>query len=632
MSRRTRSESRREARDEAKRAARENPPGAGRPRGRGTHDAAVDPLWFVAGTIAIGALVAYHRTFGNPFVFDDLRSIQENATIRDLSGGIFHPPGPRAVTNRPIVNASFALNYAIGGLDVVSFHVLNLLIHLAAALLLFGIVRRTLELPSLRARFAAEGAWIAGAIALLWLVHPLAGESVTYVVQRTESLMGMFYFLALYGAIRGATGDRPAAWNMASLVALGLGLGCKEPMITAPLVVLAYDRCFLAPSFGEALRRRAPFYGAIVALVVLVAATTRISNAFRGLLFGHLGGGRAADFGGYLLTQCEAVVHYLRLSFWPSSIAGDYDDWPIKRSIGEAWPSLLAVLALLGATAWAAWHRSRLAFLGFFFFVTLGPTSLYPLRNEVVADRRMYLPLAALVAIVVLGGRALLERLLPGEESRPRRHGIAAALTLAIALGLAGRTALRSLDFASGEDFWRRVVTVRPRARRGRINLGYYTLWAGKMDESLGHFRTAIGNDPADKLAHFGLAGALQRAGRSGEAIAEYRAAIAIDPRYAKAHYNLSQLLEAKGDAKGAEWHLRVARNPRLVRRPAKPGPAPRPKPAPRSRPAPWRPPALLPAPAKGAPPPPPPWRRFVPPQVRFVPWGWRPPLDLPGA
>jgi len=601
----------------------------------------------VASAIALFGLLAYHRSFGNPFVFDDLRSIQENTTIRSFSWETLRPPSPRAVTNRPVVNASFALDYAIGGLDVTSFHVLNLLIHMGAALLLFALVRRTLELPSLRARYPDEGAsWIAGAIALLWLVHPLAGESVTYVVQRTESLMGLFYLLVLYCVLRGATGERPWAWYAGALVALALGLGSKETMITAPIAVLLYDRMFLSPSFRDALRRRAPFYGAIAAAVVLVIATTRTGGGLYRLLFYHLGK-KIGGYAGYLLSQCDAILHYLRLSFWPWPIAGDYDDWPRTRTLGEALPALLVVLSLAAATAWGLLRRSRLAWLGIWFFLGILPTSVLPLHNEVVADRRMYLPLVAVVAACVLAGQAALERLLPGDDLRPRRRKIAAAVTLALALALSGVTVLRSLDFASGEAFWMRVVETRPRARRGRINLGYYTMWSGRMDDALGHFRTAVANDPEDKQAHFGLAGALQRAGRTDDAIAEYEEAIRIDRRYAKAHWNLAKLLEAKGLTSQAEWHERVARNPRLVPRngwsanararartggptaprPKSPGAAPRAA-GPAAPPASgmrWRPPLVVPRPPGATPP----WARWSMP-VAPRPPGWRPPLRLP--
>lgn len=648
MTRRARSEARRAAREEMRRPGRGATAPPGRTAGpvpprRGPRAGAGDALWVVASAIALFGLLAYHRTFGNPFVFDDLRSIQENPTIRGLSWQMFHPPVPRAVTNRPVVNASFALNYAIGGLDVVSFHVLNLLIHMGAALLLFGLVRRTLDLPSMRGRYPDDGAsWIAGAVALLWLVHPLAGESVTYVVQRTESLMGLFYLLVLYCVLRGATGERPFAWYAGAVGALALGLGSKESMISAPLAVLSYDRIFLAPSFREALRRRAPFYGAIAAAVLLVIATTRTGSAFHRLLFHHLGS-KLEGYGGYLLSQCDAILHYLRLSFWPWPIAGDYDDWPKTRTLGESLPALAVCLSLAAATAWALLRRSRLSWLGIWFFLGILPTSILPLHNEVVADRRMYLPLAAVVGACVLAVQAALERLLPGDGLRPRRRTTAAAITLALALVLSGVTVLRSLDFASGGAFWGRVVETRPLARRGRINLGYYTLWSGRLDEALAHFRTAVANDPKDKQAHFGLAGALQRAGRTDDAIAAYRAAIGIDRRYSKARWNLAKLLEAEGRTKEAEWHRRVARNPRLVpgggaespeskpngatkaagRADGRGGAPPGSRPAPPARP--WRTPLVAPPVDPSAAP----WRSWSMP-VGPRPPGWRPPMPLP--
>ena len=113
----------------------------------------------------------------------------------------------RIVTGRPLLNLSLALNYAAGGLDIRGFHAANLAIHLAAALLLFGILRRTLLLPAMRDRFGAAATPLAPAVAMLWAVHPLQTESVTYIAQRAESLVGFFYLFALYALIRGA-GER----------------------------------------------------------------------------------------------------------------------------------------------------------------------------------------------------------------------------------------------------------------------------------------------------------------------------------------------------------------------------------------------------------------------------------------
>ena len=141
--------------------------------------------------IVVAGAAAYSNSFSGPFIFDDLPAIQENESIRSLrSSEILIPPGKVTLSRRPLTNASFAVNYAIGELAVRSYHVGNLLIHLLAALTLFGIVRRTLLLPTLRGRFDSASPCLATAITMIWALHPLQTESVTYIVQRTESLVG----------------------------------------------------------------------------------------------------------------------------------------------------------------------------------------------------------------------------------------------------------------------------------------------------------------------------------------------------------------------------------------------------------------------------------------------------------
>ncbi len=157
--------------------------------------------------VAVAGLLAYHNSFTNPFVFDDEPSIQENPTIHHLwpIWPALSPPhsGGATVEGRPVINLSVAINYALGGLDVRGYHVLNLTIHILAGLTLLGIVRRTLLKRRLRERFGAVANELALATALLWTVHPLQTESVTYVIQRAESIMGLFYLLTLYCFIRG---------------------------------------------------------------------------------------------------------------------------------------------------------------------------------------------------------------------------------------------------------------------------------------------------------------------------------------------------------------------------------------------------------------------------------------------
>ena len=162
------------------------------------------------GIIAFAALVAYHNCFTVPFILDDVPSVIENPKIRHLwpIGDALSPSKVSLVGGRPLVNLSFTLNYALGAWNVWGYHALNLAIHVLAGLTLFGIVRRTLLLPSLRERFSPSAVRLALAVAVLWTVHPLQTEAVTYISQRCESLMGLFYLQTLYCFVRGV--DYPA--------------------------------------------------------------------------------------------------------------------------------------------------------------------------------------------------------------------------------------------------------------------------------------------------------------------------------------------------------------------------------------------------------------------------------------
>jgi hypothetical protein len=159
-------------------------------------------VWWRCIALVLAGTLTYLNSLANPFVFDDEATIVENEQIRDLSSpAVLAPERELPVAGRPIVNLSFALNYALGGLDPVGYRVVNIGVHVLCSLLLFGIVRRTLRLP-LAARLASRSTAIGFAVALLWLLHPLNSEAVDYLTQRTESMMGLFYLLTIYASLR----------------------------------------------------------------------------------------------------------------------------------------------------------------------------------------------------------------------------------------------------------------------------------------------------------------------------------------------------------------------------------------------------------------------------------------------
>ena len=226
---------------------------------------------------------------------------------------------------------SMAVNYYFGQLNVLGYHLVNLAIHLMAGLVLFGLVRRTLQLLPRYTQASGTADYVAFAAALIWLVHPLQTQSVTYIIQRAESMMGLFYLLCLYCTLRGSQASRSWPWYVAAIAACWLGMGTKQVMVTAPVVVLLYDRVFLADGWKEVFRRRWAVYLAFVpAIVWLGFMTVREASRTERAVAGF--GMQDLTPLEYLGTQGGVIVHYLRLAVWPDRLCLDYS-WPVAESV-----------------------------------------------------------------------------------------------------------------------------------------------------------------------------------------------------------------------------------------------------------------------------------------------------------
>jgi protein O-mannosyl-transferase len=343
-----------------------------------------DILWRAA-IIVLAGFLAYANSFSGPFVLDDRVSIVENAQIRDVwrLDSVLFPRRELPTAGRPLVNFSFAVNYALGGLDVGGYHLVNLAFHLLCGLLIFGIVRRTLELPALKGRFGGAGMNLGFAVALLWTLHPLNTEAVDYLTQRTELMMALFYLLTLYASIR-ALWSKLRARRAIAVLSCGAGMLCKESMVTAPVAVLMYDRVFVFESFGRALRERWRFYGALCASWIVLTAVMWSGPRVRSAGFSV-----GVDPWTYLLNQTVMITQYLLLAVWPRELVVNYG-WPLALTLREVLPQALFATALLALTAVALVRQPKWGFLGAWFFLTLAPTSsIVPIATEVGAERRM---------------------------------------------------------------------------------------------------------------------------------------------------------------------------------------------------------------------------------------------------
>lgn len=505
------------------------------------------------------------------FVLDDKYAILDNPNIRSLwplTHAMSAPP-ENPVSGRPVAALTLAINYALasdGGLNVWGYHFLNLGLHVLTALALFGVVRRTLSSDRLRLRFGSHSTVLAFAASLVWLVHPMLTDAVTYVAQRTEVLMGLFYLLTLYCAIRagerGIDRRRRRWWTAGAVVACALGMGSKQAMISAPLVVWLWDWMFemeaAAPERGSpspeprapsAGRRRWILYAGLAATWVILGALVAHERWPTSVGFNLEGWTPWA----YLLTQTGVLVHYLRLAVVPSPLVLDYQGWPMARSVLDVLPHAALLTALFAATVVAVVRRQPWGFVGAWFFAILAPSSsLLPLPTEIAAERRMYLPLAGVVVVVIVAGYAIGQRLLArfvaDERSRRRAGSIAAAaLVGAVVITFASMTSARNRDFWSDERLWQDTVEKRPGNWRARMNYGVDLVQTQRYAEAEPHLREAVRLKDTSAASHANLGALLCRLGRLDEGIPHLERAIALDREYTDAYANLGEAHGALG-------------------------------------------------------------------------------------
>lgn len=448
-------------------------------RGRGLHLMRDRGLAIRAAIIVLAGTVVYANSLSAPFIFDDQTAIIENAQIRRLWPLTvpLSPPRETPVAGRPIANLTFAINYAIGGLDVRGYRLTNLAVHVLAALTLFGLMRRTLRLGSLAPAFGAHTTNLAWIAALMWMLHPLQTETIDYVTQRTESLMGLCYLLTLYCSVRALDG-RHGRWQAAAVIACATGMACKESMVTAPVIVVLFDSVFVARAVLRKTHRARLYVGLACTWAVLaglMASEPRTTVGFDTNVSGWT----------YLLNQAPILLTYLRLTFWPRNLVLDYGI-PQPLTLADVWLPMIAVIALAIVVVVLLARRPQAGFLGAWYFITLAPTSsIIPIATEVGADRRMYLPLAGLVVLGVLGTyRAWMLRATPSRQA----VGLAAALGVCVLLSAA--TIQRNREYESKLSILQTTVDRRPHPR-SYLMLGSTLLEAGRRQEAMPYLERA---------------------------------------------------------------------------------------------------------------------------------------------
>lgn len=435
-----------------------------------------------ASVIVSAITIVYLNSLSGVFLFDDDGAIVNNLAIRDLWSFDW-----LQLRGRPVTTLTIAINYALGGLDPIGYHIVNVVIHIANSLLLYRVIMEAMEASG--ATSVRSPRDFAFASTLLWAVHPLCTQSVTYIVQRSESLAAMGILATLFcwsrasqvsrhapgsesvtneSAARTLTRSGLPGWSIAAVASAMVAYGSKESAALLPIIVLLYDRVFLCESW-RAVSAKALWHAAI-GLPVLVGVGV-YAAAFTGGEHQDQTVGFSMDrinSWSYLASQPFVFAQYLWLSVLP-----------IKQSMDYGWlPSESRLTLCLGLWLWfcivllAVWLLIRKPPVGFLLaasLLILAPSSSFMPLQDIIFEHRFYLPLAAVcILFFSIGERA--ENLFLSWFNVVFGHSQKLAV-VAVVVALGVLTMARNRDYLSSERMFASDAANNPENPRAWTNL-----------------------------------------------------------------------------------------------------------------------------------------------------------------
>jgi hypothetical protein len=492
-----------------------------------------DHIYLVGNPLATDA-----RSFRYPFEFHDFANRAKSIGLQeDLSTNLIL---------RPFAYLTFYLNYLVGGMNPPGFRAVNIIIHCANAVLLLALVLRLLRHAQPAPASAESARFIAMSGALLFLVHPLQIESVTYVIQRFTSF-GTFFYLAtvlLFVASRTSADERTARrcrrWSVA---AMGFGIFTKEFLFTAPFMMVALDWVVLRAPLREACRRMLPWALLLPIIPVLMGLTAAAqSGAASFSTWLNVAGQDSADPAfplHYALTQPSVIVGYLRRMLLPYGLNIDPEHLPVTSPWTWRFLAPVTLLVAIGASAWL-WFRKmpddprRSVCFGFVVWLFLGfsiDSSIVPLP-DLMSEHRSYLSTIGLFCAVA----CVLDVWRTHLRSCPALRWLVPAAIGVWVFGLIAATVERHTHWSSNVALWSDTAAKSPRKPRVWANLGTALGNEGMDYQAAEAFRKAIALDPRHVNAHYNLVKIEMRLGRLREGIAVAEAGLRIDPAACPLH------------------------------------------------------------------------------------------------
>ena len=499
------------------------------------------PLWrhpaAVLLVLSIVGVLLYGHTLDYDFHFDSINGIldKERVQLSEISPGSLL----RVVrSGRPAGDLTLALNWYVHQKDPAGYRIVNICIHVLTAFFLYFFAFRTLRLA--RPAVSNETAfWTAFGASLLWLVHPVNTQSVTYIIQRHNSLAAMFFLLSMLCYAQGRISARRLPWFAASAIAGLLALASKQNTAVLPFFLFLYEWFFFQQLDKSWLKRNIKYPLLLIAVVVVIGLVYLGTDPMAKLTkFRDFAEGRFT-FIERFLTQFRVIVHYasLFLAPLPSRLNLDYD-FPLSHSLFDPVTTVLSLLLILGLAAFAVIRAKRYPLLSFgiiWFFGTLAvESSVIPLA--VIFEHRTYLPYTFLCLAVVAG----LNRIV---LLRKVQWMIVAAALLTLGVWTYQRNQVYQDDFT----LWSDVLEKAPDNARAYLNLGTAIEKKEGMEAAAVYYEAAVQRDPTrhEALNHLGRVRFHQ--GRYREALTLFERSLQAYPRYVTALNNKGNTYAALG-------------------------------------------------------------------------------------
>jgi protein O-mannosyl-transferase len=542
--------------------------------------------------ICLVGVMAYSNSFDCSFHFDDKPNIEENLSIRNLANvkawwGF--------IPSRPIGTLSFALNYYFHRLDVWGYHLVNLVIHIANALLVWWLTMLTMSTPMMRGQPVARHKMpMALFSALLFVSHPLATQSVTYIVQRLASLATLFYLLSLALYVKGRLweGNRSTpvyVYYTGSILCAILGMLTKEIVFTLPFALVLYEFSFIKTDAWKIELKDRGIQIPVIVLGIFLAIfflnfSFRIFHTVPAIL--AQGYDYPITAWEYLLTQFRVILTYMRLFIVPLNQNLDYN-YPVSHSIFE-WHTFFGLLSLAGIFVLGIllFRRYRLISFGIiWFFLTLSvESSVLPISQNVIFEHRTYLPsfgfFLALtgttfyffwdryrqVALSILALLVLTNAVLTYERNKVWKSAytlwgdcVKKSPNKPRPLSNYGKALADAGNSSDALSYYNRAIELNPRFFTAYYNRGIVRINLGDYKGAVTDGETALRINPYYPDGYHVLGIASSHQGKEEEAIAFFRKAIKLKPDYADYHYNLGNALAYQGKTGEAITHFQEA-------------------------------------------------------------------------